>query len=234
MKNSFTLFCTIFGAIIFAVQGTAQAYSQLENDQQPLPNRLISISTHEGSERLKNSEALADYQNLAASYKAQNQRSYCGVASSVSVLGSLGIKTNQDNFFTTAASQVRTQNEVMSGGMTLDDLADLLETYGAKVSVNHAEEFNIDQFRKTLESNLATKNNYLIVNYQRQVLGQGRVGHISPVSAYDRESDSVLIMDTAAHKYPHTWVPVKMLFDAMKTIDSDSGLMRGFVEVSNN
>jgi len=159
-----------------------------------------------------------------------------GVAASVAVLESLGIKTTQNSFFTTEASRVRTQDEVISSGMSLAELAGLLKTYGATVSINHADQFNIEQFRLRLrlEANLATKNDYIMVNYQRQVLGQGKVGHISPLSAFDRDTDSVLIMDTAAHKYPLTWVPVELLFNAMQTIDKASGLMRGFVEVSKN
>ncbi|MCF7700566.1 hypothetical protein GLR48_14785 [Loktanella sp. M215] len=41
----------------------------------------------------------------------------------------------------------------------------------------------------------------------------------------------VLIMDTAGYKYPQTWVPVAVLFDAMETLDTESQLKRGFVEV---
>ena len=71
----------------------------------------------------------------------------------------------------------------------------------------------------------------LLGNYQREVLGQGRVEHISPIGAYNSESDSVLIMDTAAHKWPHTWVPVDELFAAMDTIDGASGQSRGYLLV---
>ena len=51
----------------------------------------------------------------------------------------------------------------------------------------------------------------MLVNYQREVLGQRRVGHISPVAAYDQASDSVLILDTATYNYPATWVPLARL-----------------------
>lgn len=70
---------------------------------------------------------------------------------------------------------------------------------------------------------------YAAACYQRELLGQDRVGHISPLAAYDR--DKVLILDTAAHKYPPTWAPVERLFAAMQTVDGSSGKMRGYVEV---
>ena len=63
-------------------------------------------------------------------------------------------------------------------------------------------------------------------------LGQGETGHISPVAAYDRQTDSLLIMDTASNKYPPTWVPLELLVKAMRTVDSASGRMRGYVEIS--
>ena len=80
--------------------------------------------------------------------------------------------------------------------------------------------------------NLSTPGDYLVVNYQREVLGQNKVGHISPLAAYDRETDTVLILDTASYSYPPTWVPVADLFAAMATTDRSSGKSRGFVEVS--
>ena len=44
----------------------------------------------------------------------------------------------------------------------------------------------------------------------------------------------MLIMDTASYKYPPTWVPLPVLYQAMNTTDSDSGRLRGYVEVSVN
>ncbi len=185
----------------------------------PLPLPLISSTSEKGMERLLNAEALADYEKLSESFQAQALISYCGVASSVSVLNAMGRKSSQYDFFNSKASDVRSQFNVMFGGMSLSELAGLLDAHGLKVSINHIDKISVDEFRVTIEQNLANSNDYLIVNYQREVLGQGRVGHISPLAAYDRDTDSVLIMDTAAHKYPHTWVPLTMLYNAMKTTD---------------
>jgi hypothetical protein len=186
----------------------------------------------EGVERLRRAASKADYEPLAGSYQAQSLVSYCGVATSVAVLEALGTKTSQSDFFTDEATQVRSRTSVVFGGMSLPDLAGLLRAHGLNISIRHADTFEIAQFREALEKNLATSDDYLIVNYQREVLGQGKVGHISPVAAYDRATDSVLIMDTAAHKYPPTWAPVKLLYTAMKTADTGSGRIRGYVEVS--
>jgi hypothetical protein len=83
-----------------------------------------------------------------------------------------------------------------------------------------------------VQRNLADPDDFLLVNYERGVLGQGSVGHISPLAAYDLETDRVLIMDTASYKYPPTWVPLPMLYEAMKTTDTATGRLRGYVAVS--
>lgn len=69
-----------------------------------------------------------------------------------------------------------------------------------------------------------------------------------PLAAYDRASDSVLILDTARFKYGAHWTKVPLVFDAMKPVDPDTGKSRGYailsfapkrndnisVEISNN
>jgi hypothetical protein len=199
---------------------------------QPLPSALVAFDSPEGVKRHENAAALADFERLSDSFQAQSLASYCGVASSVSVLSALGTETSQRTFFTNEASQVRSRFKVMFGGMSLAELAGLLNAYELQATVRHADEFTLAEFRSIVELNLSTSGDYLLVNYQREELGQGRAGHISPLAAYDRDSDSILVLDTAAHKYPPTWVPLELLYAAMKTTDGSSGKMRGLVEVS--
>jgi hypothetical protein len=79
---------------------------------------------------------------------------------------------------------------------------------------------------------LAESLTFVIVNYDRAVLGQDGGGHISPVGAYSPETDRMLVLDVAAYKYPYTWVPVSKLWSALNTIDPDSGQTRGYLLVS--
>lgn len=44
-----------------------------------------------------------------------------------------------------------------------------------------------------------------------------------------RTEDSVLIMDTARFKHPPHWVPLPMLWEAMKRVDPETGRSRGFM-----
>ena len=79
-----------------------------------------------------------------------------------------------------------------------------------------------------------TKDHYVIVNYLRRAIGQERGGHISPLAAYDADTDRFLILDVSRYKYPPVWVGAAELFAAMNTIadpDSDNKT-RGFVLIS--
>jgi len=55
-------------------------------------------------------------------------------------------------------------------------------------------------------------------------------GHISPLGAYDGDTDKFLILDVARYKYPPVWVKAAVLFGAMNTADSDNNnRTRGYV-----
>ena len=219
-------------AIVFGFAGFVWWSLQPRPDPQPLPAALVAVTSPEGQGLLDDADAIADYRRLSESFQQQSLRSYCGVASGTIVLTALGRNVSQEDFFTDEASRVRSRLSVMLGGMSLPDFAALMNAHGAQVSTMHADTSSLEEFRAAVERNLSSENDYLLVNYQREVLGQERVGHISPLAAYDRDSDRVLILDTAGYKYPPTWVPMESLFAAMSTIDSSSGRTRGFIEIS--
>jgi hypothetical protein len=198
----------------------------------PLPAALVSAETAEGRQLLELAGYKADYPALAETYQSQALGSYCGVASSVIVLNALGADVGQSDFFIDATDPVRTRMQVTLGGMSLVDLAGLLRAHGLAAQSLHGDQLSLAEFRELVARNLSTPDDYLLVNYQREALGQGRVGHISPLAAYNADSDQVLILDTASYKYPHTWVPLELLYGAMQEQDSATGRPRGLVEVS--
>lgn len=197
----------------------------------PLPAGLLAVTSEDGQGLLDAADYTADYPSLYESWEPQELVSYCGVASGVIVLNALGESANQFNFFDDRTDAVRSRMQVTFGGMSLPELAGLLQARGLEARSVHGDEVTVEEFREVVRANLSTESDYLLVNYQRQGLGQGRVGHISPVGAYNSASDAVLIMDTADYKYPHTWVSLPDLYEAMQEKDSSSGRSRGFVEV---
>lgn len=201
-------------------------------DPRPLPPGLVSAEASEGQALLGEADATADYDDLRAHFETQQLTSFCGVASGVTVLGALGRDVTQLGYFDRKAAKVRPFWRVALTGMTLDAAAGLIAAHGAKAQKHHADGFDAGAFRETVRRNLATEGDYLIVNYQRAALGQESTGHISPLAAYDEETDMVLILDTASYKYPPTWAPLAELYAAMATTDSESGKKRGYIEVS--
>lgn len=222
--------------LLAASSGFAQAL--------PLPEHLISLDSDAGATLLFASEARVDYLPLTRFFVTQDNLAYCGVATMVMVLNALNVEApaaaeypsfnffTQHNVFDNARSRAVVSPEVvMRQGMTLDELGGLLSSYSLAVQVYHAEHSRLEEFRAMAIANLEQPNNYILVNYLRSSLGQERGGHISPLAAYDAESDRFLILDVSRYKYPPIWVTTTDLWNAMNTIDSTSNQTRGFVVV---
>ena len=200
----------------------------------PLPDGLIAIESSTGQELLAESRFIADYERLTKNFVSQFRRAFCGVASSVVVLNALrssGPRLTQSTFFTDSASRVRGPLRVTLAGMSLAQLGDLLRAHGLEATLFYSSDTNVDAFRSIAKENLKTSGDFLLVNYQRAKLGQGETGHISPLAAYNAETDRLLILDVAAYKYPPIWVSTEALWNAMNTMDSSSDRTRGFIVV---
>jgi hypothetical protein len=212
----------------------------------PLPENLISLTSEQGEHLLLDSEARQAYWPLSVQFVTQKNRAYCGVASIVMVLNALGVEApsspefepfntfTQDNVFNEATEQVLPEAVLMKQGMTLDQIGRLLEVHPVKAEVRHAGDSSLEKFRQVAREYLGKKDHYVIVNYLRRAIGQERGGHISPLAAYDADTDRFLILDVSRYKYPPVWVGAAELFAAMNTIadhDSDSKT-RGFVLIS--
>ncbi len=130
--------------------------------------------------------------------------------------------------------KIPNDKNIYDPGLSLADFAQILrKAYGLKVALNYAEKNDqsfIEKFRQILKKTLADKTNFVIVNMDGRILGQKTHGHISPVVAYDEESDSVLILDVALYKNQWYWADLKQLFAAMNSKDGDN--YRGYLVVS--
>jgi hypothetical protein len=134
--------------------------------------------------------------------------------------------------FTPQVSAIRAEERVEESGMTLAELGAILSCYGAKVTVHHAENESVEQFRELAALNLEHPGDFLIVNYLREDIGQYKGGHFSPLAAWHRQTDRFLILDVADYKYPPVWVETEALFAAMASIEAFSGRSRGYVTIS--
>ena len=120
-------------------------------------------------------------------------------------------------------------------GLTLQQLKGVLEAYGTQATTVHAaapEAEGVAVFREQLRRVLGEPNEFVIVNYDSRRIGQAGGGHISPLGAYDADSDSVLVLDVSGHLNPWLWVPVRDLYLAMHTLDGER--YRGYVIVGES
>jgi hypothetical protein len=201
----------------------------------PLPAQLISSESPAGQELIAGSDYVADYGSLVANFVGQARNAYCGVASAVVVINSMGEeqgRVDQSTFFTDTARAVKSPWHVSVLGMSLNELGQLLRAHGTGTTIIHASDTDLDEFRRTARKNLKTPGDFILVNYQRAELGQSEGGHISPLAAYDPATDSFLILDVAPHKYPPVWAPASALWNAMNApLNPSTQTTRGFLIV---
>jgi hypothetical protein len=210
-----------------------------------LPPNVIDSRSQEGGRLLLESEANRAYFPLAANFMTQKNQSYCGVASITMVLNAMpGNKPSvpefepyhtftQDNVLDEVTDAVVSRDTIKRMGMTLDQIGAVLSLRSVNAQVRHASDTSVDAFRAEARAALSAPDHYVIVNYLRKALGQEKGGHISPLAAYDEQSDRFLILDVARYKYPPVWVTTEDLFAAMNTPDADNGgRSRGYVLIA--
>jgi hypothetical protein len=208
-----------------------------------VPASLVPLHSAEGRRLLFESEAHESFLPLAAHFLTQQTQSYCGVASIAMVLNALMVPApttsayaphrlfTQDNLFSDRTDGLASADRVARQGMSLRQVAQILAAYGVEAEAHLASETSLAAFRKLAAEALRGADRHVIVNYARAVLGQDDIGHISPLGAYDADSDRFLVLDVARYKYPPVWVEAAALFAAMAAPVEGLERTRGFVLV---
>ena len=200
---------------------------------------LVRFEAPEGRQLLLESEAHEAFFPLIAQFETQKSLAHCGPASIVMVLNALEVRApaafesyrrfTQDNVFDALSEPITSDRAVARRGMALIEVARVLQAYGLSVDMHYAGQSSIDAFRGAAAEHLGRPGSHVIVNYSRTALGQDGPGHISPLGAYDANSDRFLILDVSRYKAPAVWVPAERLFAAMAVpIGPDAGT-RGFL-----
>jgi len=230
-----------------ATLALALAFAWLPASAVRAADELVYFLTPESERLFETASETSDFYPLIARFVSEERQTFCGIASSVMVLNALELPSpvspqwypsaywDENNIFTLAAlEKVGTVQQVEAGGITLDQLATLLETSGARVERVFAADTDLDGFRKAAIAALADPDAYFVVNVGRAELGQGGVeggGHISPIAAYNADADRFLMLDVARYKYLPSWIPAARLYAAINTIDTTSKKTRGYVVV---
>lgn len=228
--------------LLFAI---ALAPAGASADTLPLPANLVGAATSAGEALLVGAEARQAYFPLVDNFVTQKTQVFCGVASMTMVFNAMAIPApavpeyapyttfTQDNVLDAKTEAVIPRATIEKMGMTLDQLGAAIATKPVDATVRHAADSSLDAFRTEARDHLAKPGHFVIINYLRKAIGQETSGHISPLAAYDADTDRFLILDVARYKYPPVWVTASDLFAAMNTEDSDNGnKTRGYVLIA--
>ena len=211
----------------------------------PLPSNLIGSASVAGEALLIDADAREAYFSLSSNFLTQKNQAFCGVASTVMVFNAMQLPApavpefdpyrtfTQDNVLDARTEAIIPLATIIKQGITLDQLGGLIGTQPVNVTVNHAADGGLDAFRNAAMEYLGKPDHFVIINYLRKAIGQEKGGHISPLAAYDKETDMFLILDVARYKYPPVWVKAAELFGAMNTVDKDNeSKTRGYILIS--
>jgi len=166
---------------------------------------------------------------VAATYKPgfeyQINNAFCGPATAVNALRSLGIaRTQTDVFDNTGLWYWR----VRVLGMTLDEMAQLMAA-NVSADITVLRDLTGEEFRAELHKTNDLSYRYLI-NFNRRPLFGIDIGHHSPIGGYLETKDLVFVLDVLDNYQPFL-VPADRLYEAMNTVDSETGKMRGLIRM---
>ena len=122
--------------------------------------------------------------------------------------------------------------EVHDFGYQVRQLDEMLRSNGLSTRLVIVDDSKPDEdIRTDLIENLKHPGDYVIVNYQREAVGQHGPRHISPLGAYDAESDLFLVLDVNPSRAGWVWMPTKALIKGMRTFDTVEN--RGYIPISS-
>ena len=118
--------------------------------------------------------------------------------------------------------------QITDYGYEVRQLDEMLRANGVITQLTIVDDNKVDQdIRAELVENLKRRGDYVIVAFLREAVGQRGGPHISPLGAYDAESDSFLILDVNPASADWVWMPTKTLVRGMRTFDKVEN--RGYI-----
>jgi hypothetical protein len=118
--------------------------------------------------------------------------------------------------------------QVHDFGYQVRQLDEMLRANGLSTRLSIVDDGKSEQeIRTELVDNLKRRGDYVIISYARKAVGQQGGGHISPLGAYDAESDSFLVLDVNPASAGWVWMPTATLVKGMRTFDTVEN--RGYI-----
>jgi glutathione gamma-glutamylcysteinyltransferase len=184
------------------------------------------------------------YFPLSEVFGTQSEPAFCGVSSLCMILnclsidptvvhGQRGIWKGPWRWYHEDLLDCCTPLEyIVKNGITMQELDCLAQCNGLSTKPVRVCATDVDSFRDMLIGMCQQPDpvsEYIVVNYNRKVLGQTGTGHFSPIAAYDATTDMALILDVARFKYPPHWVKLETLVEAMTSADLSTLQPRGYI-----
>ncbi|XP_024966308.1 glutathione gamma-glutamylcysteinyltransferase 1-like isoform X2 [Cynara cardunculus var. scolymus] len=175
---------------------------------------------------------------LISYFQTQSEPAYCGLATLAMVLNALSIDPGRKWkgpwrwFDESMLDCCEPLEKVKAEGISFGKVVCLAHCAGAKVEAFRTNQSSIDEFRKHVIACSTSDDRHVISSYNRATFKQTGTGHFSPIGGYHAGRDMALILDVARFKYPPHWVPLKLLWEAMDTLDDANGFRRGFMLIS--
>lgn len=168
--------------------------------------------------------ALPVAQTYRNTFEYQINPMFCGPATAVNVLKSVGISQYQQSTVFDKSSVK--YMKALTAGLTLDEMARLVhDSSGWKVTALH--DLTLAQFREHLKRANDVSVRYTI-NFHRKPLWGYSAGHHSPIGGYLEKDDLVFVLDVYDPFKPFL-VSSARLYEAMNTIDDEVGKTRGLL-----
>lgn len=176
---------------------------------------------------LETAWALPVAKKYRESFEYQVNPMFCGPATAVNVLKSVGItKYQQSNVFDPSSISYF---KALAAGLTLDEMATLVhDASGWKVTALH--DLTLAQFREHLKRSNDPAVRYTI-NFHRKPLWGYSAGHHSPIGGYLEKEDLVFVLDVYDPFKPFL-VNSERLYEAMNTMDDEAGKTRGLLLIA--
>ncbi len=208
----------IAGAVL-ALRGGSSEYAQVASIERD--------ARYQDAALLERAWALPVAATYRASFEAQGNGSFCGPTSVVNVMQSIGDDATQATVL--EGTDISTVFGVLPGGITLDQLAELVRTRLPQRTVTLHRDLDLAAFRALLQRS-NEPGVRMIANFHRGPLFARGGGHHSPIGGYLEAEDLVFVLDVNADYDPWLTTPER-LFGAIDTVDSSSSHTRGLVTI---
>ncbi|MBA0686281.1 hypothetical protein Goari_013890, partial [Gossypium aridum] len=178
------------------------------------------------------------FYKLISYFQTQSEPAYCGLASLSMVLNALAIDPGRKWkgpwrwFDESMLDCCEPLEKVKEKGISFGKLVCLAHCAGAKVQAFRTNQSSLDDFRKFVVRCSTSDDCHIISSYHRATFKQTGTGHFSPIGGYHAGRDMALILDVARFKYPPHWVPLRLLWEAMESVDEATRQCRGFLLIS--